>query len=88
MRAADFGAVLYALDLLKPGDVLVIAAGGRADTAMIGDILGGHLRAKGGAGLICDGAVRDTDWLAAWDDVPVYARHVNPRGPIRPSAAR
>jgi regulator of RNase E activity RraA len=78
----DFGAVLYALDLIRPGDVLLIAAGGRADTAMIGDILGGHLRARGGVGLVCDGAVRDTDTLAGWDDFPVYARHVNPRGPI------
>jgi 4-hydroxy-4-methyl-2-oxoglutarate aldolase len=29
----DFGAVLYALDLLQPGDVLVIAAGGHTATA-------------------------------------------------------
>jgi regulator of RNase E activity RraA len=33
----DFGAVLYALDKIKPGDVLVIAAGGHTDTAMIGN---------------------------------------------------
>lgn len=78
----DFGAVLYALDLVKPGDVLVIAAGGHAETAMIGDILGGTLRGKGGAGLVCDGAVRDTDTLASWDDFPVFTRWVNPRGPI------
>jgi 4-hydroxy-4-methyl-2-oxoglutarate aldolase len=29
----DFGAVLYALDLLQPGDVLVIAADGHTATA-------------------------------------------------------
>ncbi len=78
----DFGAVLAALDVIGPGQVLVIAAGGHRDTAMIGDILSGHLRAKGGAGLICDGAVRDTGTLAGWDDFPVHARWITPRGPV------
>ena len=77
----DFGAVLHALDALRSGDVLVIAAAGRADTAMIGDILGGQLRRRGGRGLVCDGAVRDVSTLAGWDDLPVYARWITPRGP-------
>ena len=77
----DFGAVLYALDLIEPGDVLVIAADGHAETAMIGDILGGHLRRLGGAGLVCDGAVRDVATLAGWADFSVFARYITPRGP-------
>ena len=43
----DFGAVLHAVELAGPGDVLVIAAAGHAETAMIGEILGGHLRRRG-----------------------------------------
>jgi regulator of RNase E activity RraA len=77
----DFGAVLYALDLVRPGDVLVIAAGGHAETAMIGEILGGHLRRRGAAGVVCDGAVRDVATLAGWSDLSVFARHITPRGP-------
>jgi regulator of RNase E activity RraA len=77
----DFGAVLHALDVILPGQVLVIDAGGHRDTAMIGDILSGHLRAKGVAGLICDGAVRDTGTLGGWDDFAVFARWITPRGP-------
>ena len=46
----DVGAVLYAIDLIQPGDVLVIAANGDAETAMIGEILGGQLRRRGGCG--------------------------------------
>src|SRR5689334_7314224 len=42
--APDFGAVLHAVDLIEPGDVLVIAAAGNADTAMIGEVLGGQVR--------------------------------------------
>jgi len=80
--APDFGAVLHALDVIERGQVLVIDAGGHRDTAMIGDILSGHLRNKGVAGLICDGAVRDTGTLGGWDDFPVFTRWITPRGPI------
>jgi len=77
----DFGAMLHALDLVGPGDVLCVDAGGDAETAMIGEILSGHLRRRGVAGLVLDGAVRDVATLAQWDDFSVFARHVTPRGP-------
>ncbi|TGD62706.1 dimethylmenaquinone methyltransferase [Tabrizicola sp. WMC-M-20] len=80
-EAPDFGAVLLALDVIERGQVLVIDAGGYREAAMIGDILSGHLRAKGAAGLICDGAVRDVGTVGGWDDFPVFARWINPRGP-------
>ena len=57
--------------------MLVIAAAGHADTAMIGEILGGHLRRIGCRGIVCDGAVRDVAELASWDDFSVFSRHVN-----------
>lgn len=78
----DFGAVLHALDLIRPGEVLVIAAGGDGATAMIGEILGGQLRRRGGLGIVCDGAVRDVAQLAAWPDLAVFARSITPRGPV------
>ena len=84
----DFGAVLYALDRIKPGDVLVIAAGGHTDTAMIGEILGGHLRRQGACGLVCDGAVRDVAELAKWNDLPVFSRAITPRGPTSAERGR
>lgn len=77
----DFGAVLRAIDLIRAGEVLVIDAAGEAGWAMIGDVLGGHLHRLGVAGIVCDGAVRDTGNLAAMEGLAVYARHVNPRGP-------
>ena len=81
-EAPDFGAVLKALSLVGKGQVLVIAAAGHADNAMIGDILGGHLCSRGAAGIVCDGAIRDTGNLAGFDGFSVYHRHVNPRGPV------
>ena len=77
----DFGAMLHVLDIVGPGDVLCVAAGGNADWAMIGDILSGQLRRRGVAGLVVDGAVRDVATLAGWQDFAVFARHVTPRGP-------
>lgn len=77
----DFGAVLHALELIGPGDVLMIAAAGHRETAMIGDILGGHLRQRGAAGLVCDGAVRDVTTLSGWTDFSVFTRWITPRGP-------
>ena len=77
----DFGAVLTALDLVKKGDVLMIAAQGNSQRAMIGEILGGHLRRRGAAGLICDGSIRDVAELASWKDLSCYSRFITPRGP-------
>lgn len=80
-EAPDFGAVLHALEIIERGQVLVIDAGGYRDAAMIGDILSGHLRSKGVAGLVCDGAVRDVGTLGSWANFPVFSRWINPRGP-------
>lgn len=77
----DFGAVLHALDDMQWGDVLVIAAQGHRDHAMIGEILGGYLRRKRVSGIVCDGAIRDVAELAGWSDLSVYARSITPRGP-------
>lgn len=77
----DFGAVVHALEVVGPGDVLVISAAGNSEFAMIGEILGGHLRARGCVGLVCDGAIRDVGTLAGWDDFSVFTRFVTPRGP-------
>jgi regulator of RNase E activity RraA len=77
----DFGAVLMALQKVGPGEVLLIDAGGHAGHAMIGDVLGGDLARRGGAGVVCDGAVRDVGELGRMPDFPVYSRFVTPRGP-------
>lgn len=80
-EGTDYGPVHQALAIAQGGDVLVIEAGGRASPAVIGDILGGAARRRGVAGLVVNGAVRDTGILRTWDDFPVFARHITPRGP-------
>jgi regulator of RNase E activity RraA len=82
----DFGAVPAAVGRIRPGEVLLIDAGGAAGPAMIGEVLGGEAARRGAAGVVCDGAVRDTAGLALLPDLPVYARSVDPRGPAGAAA--
>jgi 4-hydroxy-4-methyl-2-oxoglutarate aldolase len=77
----DFGAVVHALEHVGRGEVLMIAAAGDGVTAMIGEILSGHLRNRGAAGVVCDGAVRDVATLSGWPDFSVFSRSITPRGP-------
>jgi regulator of RNase E activity RraA len=81
----DFGGVLLGVGAVRRGEVLVIAAGGVAHTAMIGDVLGGHLHRQGAAGIVCDGAVRDVDSLAGMEGLAAYSRSITPRGPTSAS---
>lgn len=78
---ADYGPVHHAIAAAAPGDVVVVAAGGRADAAMIGELLSGAARLKGVAGIVVDGPVRDVGTLASWPDFPVFSRGRTARGP-------
>ncbi|MGO4735843.1 RraA family protein [Bosea sp. 2KB_26] len=78
---ADYGPVHHAIAIAGPGDVVVVAAGGRRDAAMIGDLLGGAARLKGIAGVVVDGAVRDVGPVSQWPDFIMFSRWVMPRGP-------
>ncbi|MGE0007326.1 MAG: RraA family protein [Parvibaculaceae bacterium] len=79
---ADFGPVLHAIDLAGPGEIVTVDAGGCLQTAYCGEILCGAARRKGIAGLVIDGAVRDIDTIAGWDDFPVFALGNTARGPL------
>jgi regulator of RNase E activity RraA len=80
-EGTDYGAVHHAIAVAGPGDVILVEAGGRQNPAVIGELLGGAARRKGIAGVVVNGAVRDTGRLARWPDLVVFARHVTPRGP-------
>jgi 4-hydroxy-4-methyl-2-oxoglutarate aldolase len=79
---SDFGAMLHALDAAAAGDVVMVDAGGCLQTAYCGEILCGYARRKKIAGLVVDGAVRDIDTIASWEDFPLYARGNTAKGPL------
>lgn len=57
-----------AVESAEPGDVLVIEARGVPDAGTIGDIYVTRLQALGAAGVVTDGALRDTPAIA---DIPI-----------------
>ena len=65
------------LDILQPGDVLVIDCGGSQLAGLYGDNLVYYLWKKTGTGLVIDGYIRDLEGIATFD-VPLYYRGAVP----------
>jgi RraA family protein len=82
VRSGDNLMIHKALQLGRPGDVLVVDGDGCVDRALFGDIMKNVARMRGFAGIVIDGAIRD---VASYrdDDFPCYARAVCHRGPYK-----
>jgi 4-hydroxy-4-methyl-2-oxoglutarate aldolase len=65
------------IDAANAGDVGVIVMEGSLDVAAIGGLMGTAAKARGMAGMVLDGAVRDIAELRALQ-LPVYARSASP----------
>ena len=81
-RPGDNLMIHKALQLGKPGDVLVVDGGGALDRALFGDIMKNVARMRGFAGIVLDGAIRDASAFRN-DTLPCYARGVCHRGPYK-----
>ena len=66
-----------AIEAIRPGEVLVIEARGEVAAGTIGDILALRAQVRGAAGIVTDGAIRDSAALAGLD-IPVYHAAVHP----------
>lgn len=81
-RGGDNLTYLRALEFCRPGDVLVIDAGGILNNAVVGGILSFYAAHIGVVGVVVDGAIRDVAEIRA-REFPVYARGVTHRGPYK-----
>ena len=79
-RARDNLAPYAAIEFATPGDVLVIAADGYTEAAIVGDVLAGMARNKGVAAIVTDGMARDVEGLDAVG-IPVFAQGLTPNSP-------
>lgn len=70
-----------ALDIAKPGDIVVVDTAGATTNAVLGDMVANKAKARGLTGFVVDGLVRDVDGMAE-AGLPVFARGVTPRGPL------
>lgn len=80
VAAGDNLAIHAALSLARPGDVLVVAAEGLRERAVMGGIMCTQAGAAGLAGVVIDGAIRDTAELRD-GALPVFALGASPAGP-------
>ena len=79
---ADQLGLVGALAYAEPGDVLVVGTEAYLGTAVIGDLMAGMLLNCGTAGLVTDGAVRDTPGIVGVG-LPVFCAGVSPNSPQR-----
>lgn len=70
-----------AIDVLEPGDVVIVDAGGSTMNAVLGDLISTKAKHRGAAAFVIDGLVRDLPSIAELN-FPVFARGTTPIGPL------
>jgi regulator of RNase E activity RraA len=81
-RPGDNLMVWKAVDVAQPGDVLVIATYGFATTSTFGENVVKAAKAKGVAGIVCDGLCRDVSGIRA-TGLPTFALGAIPSSPSK-----
>jgi regulator of RNase E activity RraA len=87
VRPGDNLMIHAAIMLAEPGDVIVVDGKGDLSAALMGTIMMTAARQRGIAGVVIDGAVRDTLEIDEMD-YPVFAAGFNPNGPTKNVAGR
>ena len=82
-RSGDNAAFHRALELVRPGDVLVVDAGGDTGRAVTGEIMRTIAQSRGAVGFVVYGAVRDSDTFAASETFGCFTCGVIHRGPFK-----
>ena len=87
VRPGDNLMIHAALALAKPGDVIVVDGKGDLSCALMGEIMSQQAAAIGVAGVVLDGAARDSEAIRELG-FPMFAAGLNPNGPTKSVAGR
>ncbi|KKC26264.1 RraA family protein [Sphingomonas sp. SRS2] len=82
VAAGDNLAIHKALDLVKPGDVVVVDGDGDVSRALVGEIMMTIAQVRGAAGFVINGAIRDLHAFVQ-SGFPCFARAAIHRGPFK-----
>jgi 4-hydroxy-4-methyl-2-oxoglutarate aldolase len=74
-----------AIEVIRPGDVLVVATASESTDGMFGELLGESFRTHGAAGLVIDAGVRDINELAAMN-FPIWSKAISAQGTVKATA--
>ena len=67
-----------AVEQVRPGEVVVIEARGDPTAGTVGDLLALRAQVRGAAGIVTDGAIRDSETLRSQLAIPVYYAAAHP----------
>jgi len=71
-----------AAELIRPGDVVVVATSADNTDGMFGELLATSFRARGAKGLVIEAGCRDVADLKAMD-FPVWSREISAKGTVK-----
>ncbi len=81
-RPGDNLMIHKAISMAGPGDVIVVDGAGDLTNALVGELMSMQAQARGIAGFVIDGAIRDADTFAQ-QDFACFARGVSHKGPYK-----
>ncbi len=87
-REGDNLAILRAIELAQPGDVLLVDGAGSLCRGIVGDLARAFAMSRGIVGFLIEGAIRDVAVFRTAEPFSCFARGVSPNGPFKDGPGR